>query len=79
MAELLLHKDDSPLRLNGTGMVIVNAPWKLDEALRDSLKVLPKLLGQAGEAEYRLTWLVEEGKDPAPLHIAHPPRSVPRR
>jgi len=57
----------------------VNAPWKLDEALRDSLKVLPKLLGQAGEAEYRLTWLVEEGKDPAPLHIAHPPRSVPRR
>lgn len=79
MAELLLHKDDSPTRLNGTGMVIVNAPWKLDEALRDSLKALPKLLGQTGEAEYRLTWLVEEGKDPAPVHVAHPSRSVPRR
>jgi 23S rRNA (adenine2030-N6)-methyltransferase len=78
-AEFLLHKDDSPLRLNGTGMVIVNAPWKLDETIRDSLKALPKLLGQPGESEYRLTWLVEEGKDPAPLHVAHPPRSVPRR
>ncbi|QWT21029.1 23S rRNA (adenine(2030)-N(6))-methyltransferase RlmJ [Bacillus sp. NP157] len=78
-AELLLHKDDSPLRLNGSGMVIVNAPWKLDDALRDGLKALPKLLGEPGEAEYRLTWLVEEGKDPAALHIAHPPRSLPRR
>jgi Protein involved in catabolism of external DNA len=78
-AEFLLHKDDSPLRLNGTGMVIVNAPWKLDETIRDGLKMLPKLLGQPGESEYRLTWLLEEGKDPATLHVAHPPRSVPRR
>lgn len=78
-AELLLRPDDSPLRLNGTGMVIVNAPWKLDDTIRDSLRLLPKLLGQPGEAEYRLTWLVEEGKDPAPMHTAHPPRSLPKR
>lgn len=78
-AELLIHPDDSPLRLNGTGMVIVNAPWKLDNALRDAMPVLRRLLGTPGQTEYRLTWLVEEGKDPLPLHIAHPPRSGPRR
>lgn len=63
VAELLLHPDDSPLRLNGTGMAIINAPWKLDADLRESLRALPKLLGTPGEAEYRLTWLVEEGND----------------
>ncbi|MDR6936269.1 MULTISPECIES: 23S rRNA (adenine(2030)-N(6))-methyltransferase RlmJ [unclassified Luteibacter] len=77
--ELLLRPDDSPLRLNGTGMVIVNAPWKLDDALRDSLRLLPKLLGTPGESEYRLTWLVEEGKDEAPAHGPHAPHSVRRR
>lgn len=79
IAELLLRPDDSPLRLNGTGVAIVNAPWKLDEALRDSLRLLPKLLGKPGESEYRLSWLVEEGKDEEPAHAPHSPRSVRRR
>jgi len=77
--ELLLHPDDSPLRLNGTGMVIVNAPWKLDDALRESLRLLPKLLGKPGESEYRLTWLVDENKDEAPANAPHAPHSVRRR
>jgi len=77
--ELLLHPDDSPLRLNGTGMVIVNAPWKLDETLRDSLRLLPKLLGTPGQSEYRLTWLVDENKDDVPANAPHAPHSVRRR
>jgi 23S rRNA (adenine2030-N6)-methyltransferase len=59
-AELLVHPDDSPLRLNGSGMVILNAPWKLDEVLRDSLRAMAPLLSQERRAEWRLDWLVEE-------------------
>ncbi len=79
MAELLLHPDDSPLRLNGSGMVIVNAPWKLDETLRDSLKVLPRMLGKPGESEYRLSWLVNDEPAQTPPTPPSPKRSPSRR
>lgn len=76
-AELLVHADDSPLRLNGSGMAILNAPWKLDDALREPLRALSRLLAQERPAEWRLDWLAEEGAaapPPAPL-----PRSRARR
>jgi len=79
VAELLLRPDDSPLRLNGTGVAIVNAPWKLDEALRDSLRLLPKLLGTPGQSEYRLTWLLEDGPDEHAAHAPQPFHSARRR
>jgi len=80
VAELLLRPDNSPLTLNGTGIAIVNAPWKLHETIRDSLRMLPKLMGKPGESEYRLTWLVEDSKkDEEPPHAPHSPRSVRRR
>ncbi|TCV94702.1 23S rRNA (adenine2030-N6)-methyltransferase [Luteibacter rhizovicinus] len=79
VTEILLHPDDSPLRLNGTGLAIVNAPWKLDDTLRDSLRYLPKLLGKDRQAEYKLSWLVEEGQDEQPPHPAFPPHSTRRR
>ncbi|WP_243039761.1 23S rRNA (adenine(2030)-N(6))-methyltransferase RlmJ [Dyella sedimenti] len=59
-AELLVHADDSPLRLNGSGMVILNAPWKLDDALREPLRAMAPLLSQGRPAQWRLDWLVEE-------------------
>ena len=59
-AELLVHPDDSPLRLNGSGMVILNAPWKLDDALREPLRAMTPLLSQERPAQWRLDWLVEE-------------------
>ena len=59
LVELLLHPDNSPLRLNGNGLVIFNAPWKFDEVLRDSLQVLARTLGPQG-TEYRLSWLAQE-------------------
>lgn len=59
-AELLVHPDDSPLRLNGSGMVILNAPWKLDDALRDSLRVMAPMLSQERPAQWRLDWLKED-------------------
>ena len=71
-AELLVHPDDSPLRLNGSGMAIVNAPWKLDESLREPLRALARLLSQERPAEWRLDWLAEEGA------AAPPPSPLPR-
>jgi 23S rRNA (adenine2030-N6)-methyltransferase len=79
VAELLLRPDDSPLRLNGSGMVIVNAPWKLDETLRDSLRLLPRLLGTAGESEYRLSWLVNDEADDVPSPATPSAQRSPRR
>lgn len=79
VAELLLRPDDSPLRLNGSGMVIVNAPWKLDETLRDSLRMLPRLLGTAGESEYRLSWLVNDETNEAPSPAMPSAQRSPRR
>jgi 23S rRNA (adenine2030-N6)-methyltransferase len=72
-AELLVHPDDSPLRLNGSGMAILNAPWKLDETLREPLRAMARLLSQERPAEWRLDWLREEGAEPpAPAQRLHP-------
>lgn len=59
-AELMVYPDDSPLRLNGSGMAIINAPWNLDQVLREPLQVIARLLSQERPAEWRLDWLVQE-------------------
>lgn len=58
MAELLVQPDDSPLRLNGCGMAIVNAPWQFDATLAKLLPALKKLLAQTDGATQRLQMLV---------------------
>jgi 23S rRNA (adenine2030-N6)-methyltransferase len=60
MAELMLHPDDSPLRLNGCGMVIVNPPWQFDKQLEKLLPDLLRLLAQDRNASQRVEWLVRE-------------------
>ena len=85
-AELLVHPDDSPLRLNGSGMVILNAPWKLDDVLRDSLRAMARLLAKDHPAEWKLDWLLQEGDVPrlSPAHCrarasCRNPASAPAR
>lgn len=56
LAELQVRPDDSPLRLNGSGLVIVNPPWKFDQQVAPALPVLKAALGEAG-ATTRLEWL----------------------
>ncbi|MFC5440298.1 23S rRNA (adenine(2030)-N(6))-methyltransferase RlmJ [Rhodanobacter ginsenosidimutans] len=62
--ELLVHPDDSPLRLNGSGMAILNAPWNLDDVLREPLRALGELLAQDKPATTRLDWILQEGAEP---------------
>lgn len=56
LAELLVRPDDSPLRLNGSGMLLLNPPWQFDATLAAVLPALKARLGQAGAAT-RLEWL----------------------
>ena len=56
LAEVLIRHDNSPLRLNGSGLLVVNPPYRLDHELEPVLPVLARLLGEAG-ASSRLEWL----------------------
>ena len=56
-AELLLQPDNSPLRLNGCGMAIVNAPWKLDEQLADLMPALMRRLASSPASSQSVEWL----------------------
>lgn len=55
--ELLLHPDNSALRLNGCGMIIVNPPWKFDRTLAELLPVLRHHLSQGRFSQERIEWL----------------------
>src|SRR3546814_2792518 len=46
VAELLVRPDDSPLRMNGSGLLVLNAPWELDAALQPALQALRDALGE---------------------------------
>ena len=60
LAELLVRPDDSPLHMNGSGLLILNAPYRLDEKLTPALRALAKVLG-----ERHPSWKVEWAKPPA--------------
>jgi 23S rRNA (adenine2030-N6)-methyltransferase len=57
--ELLVRADDSPLRLNGSGMLLVNPPWQVDRRIDPALQALRDALGEPG-ASWRLEWLKPE-------------------
>jgi 23S rRNA (adenine2030-N6)-methyltransferase len=59
VAELCVHPDNSALRLNGCGLAIVNAPYRLDRTLAEILPALLKLLAQGRFGSQRVEWLVE--------------------
>jgi len=57
VAELLLHPDDSNLRLNGCGLAIVNTPWQVDKRIADMLPLLQRNLTQGRFGGQRVEWL----------------------
>ena len=61
VAELLVQPDNSALRLNGCGIAIVNAPYRLDETIGKLLDALVPLLEQGRRTgSKRVEWLVRE-------------------
>lgn len=59
-AEMLLHPDNSALRLNGCGMVIINPPWKFERQLAQLLPALCEQLAQSRFGEQQVEWLTRE-------------------
>ena len=57
VAELMVLPDDSPLRLNGCGMLIANPPWQIDKTLAELLPALRAVLAQSPRASQRVRWL----------------------
>ena len=60
LVELLIRPQDSPLGLNGSGLVIANPPWQLDEEIRGALEEVLPLLAQDDAGRVRVQWLVAE-------------------
>ncbi|MFI8606948.1 23S rRNA (adenine(2030)-N(6))-methyltransferase RlmJ [Pseudomonas sp. NPDC077649] len=58
-AELYVHAPDDASRLTGSGLVISNPPWGLEDELRQLLPWLADALGQS-LGGWRLDWLIEE-------------------
>ncbi len=59
VAELEVAAQPDEWGMNGSGMLILNAPWQLDTQLADLLPRLCQRLAQSEEAQWHLEWLVK--------------------
>lgn len=60
--ELRVAPLSDPSRLNGSGLIVVNPPWKLEEELTSLLPTLAAVLARASKGGFRLDWLAGEGR-----------------
>jgi len=60
VAELSVHPADSDAGLNGSGLVLLNPPWRLDGELAATLPGLHAALSPSGTGGCRVEWLVPE-------------------
>jgi 23S rRNA (adenine2030-N6)-methyltransferase len=58
-AELMIHRRDSRVGLNGSGVVVINPPWQLDEILGATLPAVLRALAPSGAGETQVRWLIE--------------------
>lgn len=56
--ELTTRPADNRAGLNGSGMILVNAPWQLDQVLERTLPAVHTALAPAGAGAARVQWLV---------------------
>ena len=59
VAELMVRPEESALRMNGSGLLLCNAPWRFDQVLRPLLPALQAVLAPDGGA-HRLQWLRQD-------------------
>jgi len=58
--ELCVRPRDSPLALNGSGLVVANPPWQFDAQMKVAMSELHRLLSVDGTGDHRVEWLVPE-------------------
>jgi 23S rRNA (adenine2030-N6)-methyltransferase len=57
LVELMVRPDDSPLRMNGSGLLLLNPPFRIEQALAPALAQLAGALGERNAPPPRLEWL----------------------
>jgi len=57
--ELLIRPDDSPLRMNGSGLLLFNPPWQIEQALEPALAELAATLGERASS-WRMDYLKQD-------------------
>ncbi|MCC8362100.1 23S rRNA (adenine(2030)-N(6))-methyltransferase RlmJ [Lysobacter sp. A6] len=55
--ELLVRPDDSPLRMNGSGLLILNAPWQFDTQFAPTMRAMRGALEEPAGGDARIEWL----------------------
>ena len=55
--ELLVRPDDSPLRMNGSGLLVLNAPWQFDGQFAPTMQALRVALQEPAGGQARVEWL----------------------
>ena len=58
--ELTIRPPSTPPRLHGTGMIVVNPPFVLEEEMRILLPVLADRLGDEGRGRWSVDWVAGE-------------------
>lgn len=64
-AELTVTPVSEQTRLNGSGLILVNPPWTLQNELSALLPALADILGHQGKGGFKLDWLAGEGEPAA--------------
>ena len=59
VAELMVRPEESALRMNGSGLLLCNPPWRFEQVLERLLPALQAGLAPAGGA-HRLQWLRQD-------------------
>ncbi|MGJ4731254.1 23S rRNA (adenine(2030)-N(6))-methyltransferase RlmJ, partial [Luteimonas sp. SDU101] len=59
VAELMVRPEESALRMNGSGLLLCNPPWRFEQVLQCLLPALQTVLAPDG-GSHRLQWLREE-------------------
>lgn len=58
--ELSVLPDTQERGMTGSGMIVINPPWKLEQQMNDVLPWLRKQLAQSEKASSKVSWLVPE-------------------
>jgi 23S rRNA (adenine2030-N6)-methyltransferase len=60
LLELNIRPADSPIGLNGSGLIVANPPWQFDVEMQAASQELHRMLAPEGSGGTRIEWLVEE-------------------
>lgn len=58
--EFYTNKSEASLKLSGSGLIMINPPWQIDQILTTNLKILMSYLSCTGKGEANVFWLTDD-------------------